>query len=424
MNSRTIEKFEVKLQDVNKVFCPGDTIYGQVNLKVKEDLKIKEMRLECRGEAYVNWPEYSGSYTRYHYNRERYFNAIEVIFGEEKEKENGVKSSACISQGCYSFSFKFIIPDKYLPTSFEGRHGNIRYWVRAVIDRGLGKSNVKTKPAPFMIGDYVALEDFENVSEALVEEEIKKTGMSCFRSGTLVLRAETDRGGFKEGDVIHVSVLVTNETPYNVACIEVSLVQRSLFVDIGGGKTFSDHTICDVRKQGVLKGWEQEFPKISLAIPSTTYPTLISCKCIAVLYFIQITAKFKGKLTKNGYLEMPVVIASSDDETVIEAQKNAQKKPASLRPLRRRGTFFCVTAQNTLLYKQDNSNMDFSDQEEVDDFIASHLSRTKQSGYNFTANSNKSLPRKQNHSSAFASRHEPERKFVNSNGQFKLISAV
>ena len=146
-----------------------------------------------------------------------------------------------------------------------------------------------------------------------------------------------------------------------------------------------------------------------------------------IIFFLpvsQITAKFKGKLTKNGYLEMPVVIASSDDETVIEAQKNAQKKPASLRPLRRRGTFFCVTAQNTLLYKQDNSNMDFSDQEEVDDFIASHLSRTKQSGYNFTANSNKSLPRKQNHSSAFASRQEPERKFVNSNGQFKLISAV
>ena len=65
--------------------------------------------------------------------------------------------------------------------------------------------------------------------------------MSCFRSGTLVLRAETDRGGFKQGDDIHVSVLVTNETPYNVACIEVSLVQRSLFVDIGGRLDWSTH---------------------------------------------------------------------------------------------------------------------------------------------------------------------------------------
>ena len=56
-----------------------------------------------------------------------------------------------------------------------------------------------------------------------------------------MLKAETDRGGFKQGDDIHVSVLVTNETPYSVACIEVSLVQRSLFVDIGGRLDWSIH---------------------------------------------------------------------------------------------------------------------------------------------------------------------------------------
>ena len=82
----------------------------------------------------------------------------------EKQKQNGIINATCISQGSYRFSFKFIIPDKYLPTSFEGRHGNIRYWARAVIDRGLGKNNVKTKPAQILIGDYVALEDFEHVS--------------------------------------------------------------------------------------------------------------------------------------------------------------------------------------------------------------------------------------------------------------------
>lgn len=87
-----------------------------------------------------------------------------------KEKKNGVNSSACIFEGSYRFSFKFIIPDKYLPTSFEGRHGNIRYWARAVIERSLGKSNVKTKPAQFLIGDYVALEDFEHVSVSKVSD--------------------------------------------------------------------------------------------------------------------------------------------------------------------------------------------------------------------------------------------------------------
>ena len=82
MASNSIETFEVKLDEMNRVFFPGDAVSGSVNLKLKEDLKIKEMRLECRGEAYVNWPEYSGSYTRYHYNKERYFSTMAVIFGE------------------------------------------------------------------------------------------------------------------------------------------------------------------------------------------------------------------------------------------------------------------------------------------------------------------------------------------------------
>lgn len=84
MASNAIEIFEVKLDEANRMFYPGDTVSGRVNLKLKEDLKIKVMRLECRGEAYVNWPQYSGSHTRYHYNKERYFSAMAVIFGEGK----------------------------------------------------------------------------------------------------------------------------------------------------------------------------------------------------------------------------------------------------------------------------------------------------------------------------------------------------
>lgn len=84
MASNAIETFEVKLDKTNRVFFPGDTVSGRVNLKLNDDLKIKEMRLECLGEAYVNWPEYSGSYTRYHYNKERYFSTMAVIFGEGK----------------------------------------------------------------------------------------------------------------------------------------------------------------------------------------------------------------------------------------------------------------------------------------------------------------------------------------------------
>lgn len=48
------------------------------------------------------------------------------------------------------------------------------------------------------------------------------------------LRAETERSGFKQGEDINLNLLVTNETSRDVICTEVSLVQRTVFVDIEG----------------------------------------------------------------------------------------------------------------------------------------------------------------------------------------------
>jgi len=379
--------------------------------------------LECRGEAYVNWPEYSGSHTRYHYNKERYFNAMAVVFGGGKP--NGVNSPACISQGSYSFSFQFVIPDKYLPASFEGRHGNIRYWARAVIDRGLGKSKMKTKPAQFFIGDYVALDDFKNVSEAVIEHDSRETRWPCLGSGKLELRAETERSGFKQGEDINLNLLVTNETSRDVICTEVSLVQRTVFVDIEGEKTLSDEPICCVTKEGVFSGWEHEYRKISLTIPQQTYPTLISCKCIAVLYFLLVRARLRGRFSKDGYLEIPVIVACSDgDHSAKQVQQNDHALLTHGRQRRTKGTFFCLTTP-TNISRGDlgNSNYELRDEEEVDGFIKSLVLRTNRTRKdNFERHNSDSSSSLSN--SVFTPRRQSDTSFFVNNGQFKKISMV
>lgn len=426
MASNAIEIFEVQLDQPNRVFYPGETVSGRIKLHLKEHSKIKELRLECRGEAYVNWPEYSGSHTRYHYNRERFFSTMAVILGEGKNKKNGMNSPTFISEGSYRFSFKFVIPDKYLPTSFEGRHGNIRYWARAVIERGLGKKKIKTKPAQFLIGDYVALEDFEDVSDPVIEEDSRTLGWSCMASGTLVIRAEIDRGGFKQGDDINISVLVANETSRNVAYTEMSLIQRVLFVGVEGGKTFNDQTVCYVRKQGVLSGWEQDFPNISLAIPPKTYPTLISCKCIAVLYFILVKAKVKGKLSKDGYLEIPVVIACSDDQSEMLAQLSTQANMTSQKPKRRKGTFFCITGNTSLMGGLNSSKSEYFKEDENDQYVFSPTFRSVGSYEgtftdiaNVYNSRNGKIPR-----GKVSIGHYTENSNVARNGRVKLVSVV
>lgn len=70
--------------------------------------------------------------------------------------------------------------------------------------------------------------------DVVIEEDSHTIGWPCFRTGSLVLRAEIDRGGFQQGDEINVSVLVTNKTSHDVTYTEVSLVQRTLFVAVEG----------------------------------------------------------------------------------------------------------------------------------------------------------------------------------------------
>lgn len=82
---------------------------------------------------------------------------------------------------------------------------------------------------------------FAPYQDAVIEEDAIRTGWPCCRSGTLVLRAEIDRGGFKQGDDINLSLLVTNETSRDVKYTEVSLVQRTLFVAVEGKTDYSQN---------------------------------------------------------------------------------------------------------------------------------------------------------------------------------------
>lgn len=94
---------------------------------------------------------------------------------------------------------------------------------------------LKKLPGKKSIGIHL-MNDFVSTSrqDPVIEEDSRTLGWSCMASGTLVIRAEIDRGGFNQGDDINISVLVTNETSRNVAYTDVSLIQRVLFVGVEG----------------------------------------------------------------------------------------------------------------------------------------------------------------------------------------------
>lgn len=141
---------------------------------------------------------------------------------------------------------------------------------------------------------------------------------------------------------------------------------------------------------------------------------------------MQVRAKLKGKFSKDGYLEIPVVIACSADESEVPAQNSSQVRPASQRPKRRKGTFFCITGNTSLMGDLNNSNLEFCDQDERDKFIISPMSRSSRNlEGNFTDFFNPyGLTNETNSDREFTTRKESDTTNFLNNGGFKLISVV
>jgi len=46
-----------------------------------------------------------------------------------------IGANPVLSPGEHSFPFEFRLPEENLPSTFEGKHGYVKYWLKAILDR-------------------------------------------------------------------------------------------------------------------------------------------------------------------------------------------------------------------------------------------------------------------------------------------------
>ncbi|PIO13271.1 hypothetical protein AB205_0065520 [Aquarana catesbeiana] len=122
------------------VYSSGDTVSGKVNLEVTGEIRVKSLKIYARGHAKVRWTESrnAGSNTAYtqNYTEEvEYFNHKDILIGHERDDDNSEEGLTTITSGRHEYAFSFELPQTPLATSFEGRHGSVRYWVKAELHR-------------------------------------------------------------------------------------------------------------------------------------------------------------------------------------------------------------------------------------------------------------------------------------------------
>ena len=81
-----VDYFVVEFYGGKRTFNPGETLNGTLRLKVNKELKLRGLRIEFHGKAYIHWSETTGTgerrRTSSYSNSETYIDTLATLFGK------------------------------------------------------------------------------------------------------------------------------------------------------------------------------------------------------------------------------------------------------------------------------------------------------------------------------------------------------
>ncbi|CAO2593109.1 Arrestin domain-containing protein 3 [Lemmus lemmus] len=290
------------LNDSNvPVYSSGDTVSGRVNLEVTGEIRVKSLKIHARGHAKVRWTESrnAGSNTAYtqNYTEEvEYFNHKDILIGHERDDDNSEEGFNTIHSGRHEYAFSFELPQTPLATSFEGRHGSVRYWVKAELHRPW-LLPVKLKKE-FTVFEHI---DINTPSLLSPQAGTKDKTLCCWfcTSGPISLSAKIERKGYTPGESIQIFAEIENCSSRMVVP-KAAIYQTQAFYAKGKMKEVKQ-LVANLRGESLSSGKTETWNGKLLKIPPVS-PSILDCSIIRV--YVDIPGAM------DLFLNLPLVIGT------------------------------------------------------------------------------------------------------------------
>lgn len=302
-----LKNIEIFFDNNKNVYYPGDCISGNIMVESRGEIKINTLKVYIRGIAKVHWTETKtagyrlGNYTEHYRSEIEYISLKQTLIGgKESTKINShLKEHVCA--GSSIFPFSFVLPRTGIVTSFEGKHGSIRYYLKAELDKPW-TLNHKIKKL-FTVITPIDINEREYLIPVCNEASKYYCCWFC-RSGPISLNVKTDRRGYCPGESIVLNALFENSGNRSVLP-QASLYQCQTF------NASSKHVVA-TNKIASLTGtsissksfgeWDSKLLKIPAVSPS------INSVLIRVDYFVKISLFIPGSYSLTCVL--PIVIGT------------------------------------------------------------------------------------------------------------------
>ncbi|XP_036383821.1 arrestin domain-containing protein 3a [Megalops cyprinoides] len=296
------------LNDSNvPVFSSGDSVSGRVIIEVTGEIRVKSLNIHAKGFAKVRWTESrnAGSNTAYtqNYTEEvEYLNHKDILIGHERDEDNSEESLTTIHSGRHEYAFSFELPQTPLATSFEGKHGSVRYWVKAELHRPwLLPMKVKKE---FTVFEHI---DINTPLLLSPQAGTKDKTLCCWfcTSGPISLSAKIERKGYTPGESIQIFAEIENCSSRMVVP-KAAIYQTQTFYAKGKMKEVKQ-LVANLRGESLSSGKTETWSGKMLKIPPVS-PSILDCSIIRVEYSLMVYVDIPGAM--NLSLNLPLVIGT------------------------------------------------------------------------------------------------------------------
>nr|XP_014016008.1 unnamed protein product [Salmo salar] len=271
-NMGKLQEFDITFKDNKVVYSPGDAVSGTLKITTAQALLFKDIKVNCQGFCGVTSKIDDTAWTV----EEQYFSST-----------LSVADKGTLKQGDHSFPFKFLIPAS-IPTSFEGNYGKIMYRVRAFIDTSRFSKDYKTEK-PFYLLSLLNLNEVPDIHGPSSSSVTKTfTYLLGVKTGTVVLKAQSDMKGYTPGQVIKLTTEIDNQSGKTTGTVVARLMQKVTYQT--KKPTIDLRTLVQVEGTGVKADKQAEW-KEQIIVPPLCQSSMADCGLINMEYFVQISLK-------------------------------------------------------------------------------------------------------------------------------------
>ncbi|XP_071114939.1 arrestin domain-containing protein 3-like [Haliotis cracherodii] len=281
--------FKIALSNVQGVYFAGQMLQGHVILELNEPVKLKGIRITFRGRAFVHWTEQlmrgpgesRFREIRHHAAKEEYFDVSHPLIprgsGNNDEKK-------ILAPGQYTYPFQFELPGN-LPSSFEGQHGFLRYWVKVTMEKPW-KNDYSTKKV-FTVVCPMDLNREPSSGHPLQSRKNKRLCCLCCRSGPVSGVLGLQQKSYVPGEAIIITGEVNNMSSRKMGGSSVELKMTTVFHSTTKTRAVTQQ-VGKLKRGPIATGDTDIWDGEKLIIPPLPPSFLLGCSIIDIKYIIEL----------------------------------------------------------------------------------------------------------------------------------------